>query len=96
MDSKQSLGELNTHNGWVEMVAFSPDGKTFASGSYDHTIQIWDVDYQKEGEIEFEESSKINYTLKAVFSKHGVLNTKNLSLNIEKYPHLKKLITKDE
>jgi WD40 repeat protein len=29
--------------GWVKSVAFSPDGKTLASGSADSTITVWDI-----------------------------------------------------
>jgi len=31
------------HTDHVRCVAFAPDGKTLASGSYDHTVKLWDV-----------------------------------------------------
>ena len=33
----------NAHNDPVTSVAFSPDGKTIVSGSWDKTIKVWDA-----------------------------------------------------
>ena len=32
----------NAHSGEINSVAFSPDGKTIGSGSYDKTLKVWD------------------------------------------------------
>ena len=33
----------SAHSNWVSSVAFSPDGKTIVSGSYDQTLKVWDL-----------------------------------------------------
>lgn len=35
------------HTEWVETLAFSPDGAMLASGSYDGTIKLWNVETGK-------------------------------------------------
>jgi len=41
--SWQVIRTFEGHTSWVWSVAFSPDGKLLASGSWDETIKLWEV-----------------------------------------------------
>ena len=45
--TRKHIGTFNGHTDYVESVAFSPNGKTLATGSRDKTIRLWDVATKK-------------------------------------------------
>jgi len=43
IDKRRERVELKGHKGQVSAVAFSPDGATIATGSWDQTVKLWDA-----------------------------------------------------
>jgi WD40 repeat protein len=43
LQTKRSTAILRGHTDFTVALAFSPDGKTLASGSYDNSLTLWDV-----------------------------------------------------
>ena len=43
VDTGETLTSLTGHPGWVNAVAFSPDGQTLISGGDDGMLRLWDV-----------------------------------------------------
>jgi WD40 repeat protein len=48
--SGKNTATLTGHTWEVFCVAFSPDGRTLASGSGDHTVKLWDVPAAKKAQ----------------------------------------------
>lgn len=40
---KKIVGTLTGHEGWIQSIAFSPDGKTLYSGAEDKVVKVWDI-----------------------------------------------------
>ena len=47
LQTQKAIATLTGHGNLVISVAFSPDGKTLASGSSDKTIKLWNLQTQK-------------------------------------------------
>ncbi len=43
LDSGELVATFEGHDRWATCCAYSPDGRSFATGSFDHTARIWDA-----------------------------------------------------
>jgi eukaryotic-like serine/threonine-protein kinase len=76
-EALQQAGRLNPfgrvisgHSGVITSVAFSPDGKLFASGSVDRTVRVWDLNNSNVPPLVFAHTDDVNAV---AFSPDGTL-----------------------
>ena len=43
VETREQIGEMQGHTGWVHSVAFTRDGATLVSGSGDGTVLLWEI-----------------------------------------------------
>jgi serine/threonine-protein kinase len=51
--------DLRAHTAGVQCLAFSPDGKTLASGGDDHCVRLWDTRTGKEAPVSFRHAEAV-------------------------------------
>ena len=83
---------LKGHTDFVSSVAFSPDGRMLASGSWDNTIRLWDPHTQQPGLIL---KGHTNNVTSVAFSANGVMLMSGSWDKTVRFwnPHIGKFIT---
>ena len=65
------LAQVSAHTSLVKTIAFSPDGKFLASGSYDTTIWLWDLSDLKKPSIVDQPLKHLSFVNDISFSPDG-------------------------
>ena len=68
LDDGKRLQDLIDHTGWVLTLAFSPDGRTLASGSHDQTVKLWAID---QGTVQYTLRRHVAAVMAVAFSPDG-------------------------
>lgn len=81
--NKKSARQFTGHQGAIISLAFSPDGKQLASGSFDKSVKVWNVDTGKE----LFTLKHNQYVYAVVFNSEGLLASGSWDKTVKLWDH---------